>query len=236
MLKAAIAGETVTHIFVTHRHLDHAPMARPLAELTGAKIHASGIPARTAAIAGPAIEEGADTSFRPDIPIEDGEGFAGHSWTIEAISTPGHTSDHVCFALHEESALFSGDHIMGWSTTVIPPPDGDMDDYLRSLGKIRDRDFKTIWPTHGPPITSPRPFIDELIAHRLDREAQIIAQLKAGQTHIPDMVRIMYADVNPALYPAAAQSVLAQMVRLIRRGRVESDGEATIAASYALVG
>ncbi|MEJ0023927.1 MAG: MBL fold metallo-hydrolase [Alphaproteobacteria bacterium] len=152
MLKAAIAGETVTHIFVTHRHLDHAPMARPLANLTGARIHASGIPAKIAAIAGPAVEEDADPSFRPDIPIEDGEGFSGPGWTLEAIYTPGHTSDHVCFALHEENALFSGDHIMGWSTTVIPPPDGDMDAYIASLEKIRDRDFKTLWPTHGPPI------------------------------------------------------------------------------------
>jgi glyoxylase-like metal-dependent hydrolase (beta-lactamase superfamily II) len=232
MLKAAIAGETVTHIFVTHRHLDHAPMARPLADLTGARIYASGIAAKTVTVPSPTMEEGDDVSFRPDIPIDDGEGFAGPGWTLEAIFTPGHTSDHTCFALHEENALFSGDHIMGWSTTIVPPPDGDMDDYLRSLEKIRDRDFKTIWPTHGPPITSPRAFIDELIVHRLDREAQIITHLKAGQTRIPDMVRIMYADVNPALHPAAAQSVLAQMLRLIRIGRVASDGEPTIAASY----
>lgn len=234
MLKAAIAGETVTHIFVTHRHLDHAPMARPLADLTGAKIYASAIPARSGAIAGPAMEEGDDLSFRPDIAISDGERFEGDGWTIEAIATPGHTSDHTCFALREENALFSGDHIMGWSTTVVPPPDGDMDDYIASLEKIRDRAFAVIWPTHGPPITAPHAFIEELIAHRLDREAQIIAQLKAGQTRIPDMVRIMYAEVNPALYPAAAQSVLSQMIRLIRRGQVLADGAPTIAASYRL--
>jgi glyoxylase-like metal-dependent hydrolase (beta-lactamase superfamily II) len=210
-------------------------MARPLAALTGAKIYASGIPAKSGAVAGPTMEEGDDASFRPDIAIGDGESFAGAGWTIEAITTPGHTSDHTCFALREENALFSGDHIMGWSTTVVPPPDGDMDDYIRSLEKIRDRDFAIIWPTHGPPITTPRPFIEELIAHRLDREAQIIAQLKAGQTRIPEMVRIMYADVNPVLHPAAAQSVLGQMVRLIRRGRVTADGEPTIAAHYHLV-
>jgi glyoxylase-like metal-dependent hydrolase (beta-lactamase superfamily II) len=109
-----------------------------------------------------------------------------------------------------------------------------MDDYIRSLEKIRDRDFATLWPTHGPPITSPRPFITELIAHRLDREAQLIAQLRAGQTRIPAMVAIMYADVNPALHPAACYSVLAQMIRLIRNGRVSADGEPTIAARYTL--
>ncbi|HWA23964.1 MAG TPA: MBL fold metallo-hydrolase [Caulobacterales bacterium] len=234
MLQAAIAGETVTHIFVTHRHLDHAPMARPLAALTGATVYASGIAAKTGAISGPAMEEGDDISFRPDIAIADGDTFSAAGCTLEAIFTPGHTSDHMCFALQEENALFSGDHIMGWSTTVVPPPDGDMDDYIRSLEKIRDRDFATLWPTHGPPITSPRPFITELIAHRLDREAQLIAQLRAGQTRIPAMVAIMYADVNPALHPAACYSVLAQMIRLIRNGRVSADGEPTIAARYTL--
>lgn len=234
MLKAALAGERVTHIFVTHRHGDHAPMARPLAALTGAKIYASGVPAKTGANAGPRLEEEDDVSFRPDVKISDGDVFAGPDWTLEAIFTPGHTGDHMCFALKEENALFSGDHIMGWSTTVIVPPDGDMDDYIRNLEKIRARDLSTIWPTHGPPIASPRAFVDELIRHRLDREAQILAQLRAGQTRIPDMVQAMYADVNPALHGAAAQSVLSQMLRLIRMGRVVAEGAPGIGATYRL--
>lgn len=235
MLRDALAGERVSHIFVTHRHLDHAPMARPLAALTGAKIYGTGIAARGGEVSGPAIEEGDDLSFRPDIALKDGDVIAGNGWTLEAVTTPGHTSDHVCLALREENALFSGDHIMGWSTTVISPPDGDMDDYLSSLAKICDRDFSTLWPTHGPPITNPRPFIDNLIAHRLEREAQIVAHLRAGRTTIPAMVAIMYADLNPALHPAACHSVLGQMIRLIRNGRVACDGEPTIAARYRLL-
>ncbi len=235
MLQRALAGERVSHIFVTHRHLDHAPMARPLAQLTGAQIYGTGIAVRGAASSGPATEEGDDLSFRPGIALMDGDVIAGRGWTLEAITTPGHTSDHVCLALREENALFCGDHIMGWSTTVIVPPDGDMDEYLSSLAKIRDRDFAALWPTHGPPVNAPRPFIEALIAHRLDREAQIVAHLRAGRSDIPAMVAIMYAGVNPVLHAAACHSVLGQMIRLIRDGRAGCDGEPTIAARYWLL-
>ncbi|HRO04403.1 MAG TPA: MBL fold metallo-hydrolase, partial [Terricaulis sp.] len=151
-----------------------------------------------------------------------------------ALSTPGHTSNHTAYALIEENALFPGDHVMGWSTTVISPPDGDMDDYLASLEKVRDRDYETLWPTHGPPIRDVRPFVQAYIDHRLAREAQIVARLKAGDTRIPDMVAVMYADVDARLHPAACHSVLAHMVRLVKRGLVTADGELSVAGEYAL--
>jgi glyoxylase-like metal-dependent hydrolase (beta-lactamase superfamily II) len=167
--------------------------------------------------------------------LSDGAFIRGEGWTIEALFTPGHTSNHVCFALHEENALFSGDHIMGWSTTVVSPPDGDMDDYLASLEKVRARNFTTLWPTHGPPIRDVRAFIDAYEAHRLEREAQILAQLRAGRTRIADMVPVMYADVNPALHPAARHSVFAHMIRLTKRGVVATHGAPAPDSEYRLV-
>lgn len=233
-LKRALDGERVSHIFVTHRHLDHSPAARPLAAATGAKIYASGIAPRFSADDFVA-EAGDDLGFKPDVVVRDGDVFSGPGWTLEAVFTPGHTSDHMCLALREENAFFSGDHIMGWSTTVVSPPDGDMDAYLASLDKVQARDFKTLWPTHGPPVTEVSAFIDAYRAHRMGREAQIIARLQAGQSRIKDMVPVMYADVDPRLYPAAAHSVLAHMLRLVKIGRVRSNGATDLEASYALV-
>ena len=232
-LQRALAGERVTHIFVTHRHLDHSPAARPLQAATGAPIYASGVAPRFSADDFVA-EEGDDLGFVPDIVVNDGDAFSGPGWTLEALFTPGHTSDHTCFALREENALFSGDHIMGWSTTVISPPDGDMDAYLASLERVRARDFTTLWPTHGPPVREVRAFVQGYLDHRLDREAQIIAQLRAGRTRIMDMIPIMYADVDKRLYPAAAHSVLAHLVRLVKLGRVRCDGAPGIESAYAV--
>jgi glyoxylase-like metal-dependent hydrolase (beta-lactamase superfamily II) len=153
---------------------------------------------------------------------------------MEAIPTPGHTSNHICYALREENACFTGDHIMGWSTTVVTPPDGDMADYLASLDLIQSRNFTTLWPTHGPPITDPGSFIDAYRAHRLERERQILGQLAAGETKIREMVPRMYVGVDPRLYPAAAHSVLAHMIQLVRQGRVAADGEAGLESAYRL--
>jgi glyoxylase-like metal-dependent hydrolase (beta-lactamase superfamily II) len=232
-LQHALEGERVSHIFVTHRHLDHSPAARPLAAATGAKIYASGIAPKFSDDDFVA-EAGDDLGFKPDIVVRDGDVFTGPGWTLEAVFTPGHTSDHMCLALREENALFSGDHIMGWSTTVVSPPDGDMDAYLASLDKIQARNFTTLWPTHGPPVTEVRAFINAYRAHRMDREAQIIERLRAGQTRIKDMVPVMYADVDPRLYPAAAHSVLAHMIRLVQTGRVRSDSALGLDSAYAL--
>ena len=219
-LLKAVEGEIVTHILVTHRHMDHSPAAHPLAARTGAKVYASTIPPKPSECDALRIEAGDDHYFTPDINVEDGERFSGPGWTIEAVFTPGHTTNHMAFALIEENALFPGDHIMGWSTAVIGPPDGDMTDYFNSLEKVRDRDYATLWPTHGPPVRDVRPFVQAFIDHRLAREAQILAQMQAGKTNIKDMVSVIYADVDKRLHPAACHSVLAHMIRLVQLGRV----------------
>ncbi|MES1197138.1 MAG: MBL fold metallo-hydrolase [Pseudomonadota bacterium] len=232
-LEHAIGDERVTHIFVTHRHLDHSPAARPLAELTGAKIYASGIAPRVSADDFVA-EAGDDLSFKPDVVAKDGDVFSGPGWKLEALMTPGHTSDHMCLALHEENALFSGDHIMGWSTTVISPPDGDMDAYLDSLIRVEVRNFATLWPTHGPSVREVRTFIQSYYRHRIDRENQVLAQLADGPHRIMEMVPIIYADVDKRLWPAAAHSVLAHMIRLVKNGRVTCEGAPDVNSLYAL--
>lgn len=232
---AAVEGETVTHIFVTHNHADHSPLARPLAERTGATIYAcakQGVPTESEV----RMEAGDDREFRPDIGLCDGGVFPGGDWTLEAIPTPGHTSNHICYALLEENALFSGDHIMGWSTTVISPPDGDMGDYFDSLDRIKARDFSTLWPTHGPPITAVEPFIQAYIDHRRAREAQILAALGRGHTRIKVMVPELYKDVDPRLHPAAAHSVMAHVVQMVRDGRLVADGEPGLDTDYRLAG
>lgn len=235
MLLNVIGDERVTHIFVTHGHMDHSPAARPLAAATGAKIYASPEPVKPSDIEEVRMEAGDDLSFTPDIEVCDGDLFKGSTWTIEAVATPGHTSHHFAYALKEENALFPGDHIMGWSTTVISPPDGDMTQYLASLDKVRDRNYDILWPTHGPPVREVRPFVQAYIDHRIARENQIMAQLAAGRTHIKDMVPIIYADVDPRLYPAACHSVLAHMIRLVEIGRVRTEGAPNVESDYRLI-
>jgi glyoxylase-like metal-dependent hydrolase (beta-lactamase superfamily II) len=225
-----LAHERVSHILVTHHHLDHSPLARPLAEATGAVIYGC-------AVKGPLVEqtvrlEAGYDRFAPDVSVCGGAVITGHGWTMEAIPTPGHTSNHICYALIEENACFTGDHIMGWSTTVVTPPDGDMADYLASLDVIQARNFATLWPTHGPPVTDPGPFIDAYRAHRMERERQILAELSQGRTRIREMVPRMYAGVDPRLHPAAAHSVLAHMIRLVRAGRVAAEGEPGLETDY----
>ena len=221
---AAIEGETVSAIVVTHHHIDHSPLAGPLKAATGAPIYGCAVKSPDSGDSG---EAGGDGDFHPDVEVCGGGAcIAGPGWTLEAIATPGHTSNHICYALLEENAVFTGDHIMGWSTTVITPPDGDMTDYMESLDRIRAREFATMWPTHGPPVREVGPFIDAYAAHRRAREAQILAALQAGPARIGDMVPSLYADVDPKLHPAAARSVLSHLIDLVRRGQVTSDGAA----------
>ena len=234
ILAALEPGERVTHILVTHHHSDHSPLARPLKAKTGAAIYgcAVGAAAEESTIR---TEAGADFDFAPDVSLcGGGQVLEGPGWTLEAVATPGHTSNHICFALKEENALFSGDHIMGWSTTVITPPDGDMTDYMDSLERVKARDFDVLWPTHGPPIREGTPFIEAYATHRRAREAQVLAAVGEGYERIVDMVPKLYADVDPRLHPAAARSVLGHMIDLVRRGKVATDGPASIDSRYRL--
>jgi glyoxylase-like metal-dependent hydrolase (beta-lactamase superfamily II) len=231
----ALRGETVTHIIVTHTHVDHSPLARPLQRATGAPVlgcgpHRSGVHEE-----GAKVEEGGDLAFAPDRQLAHGEIVAGHGWTLEAVHTPGHTSNHLCFALREERALFTGDHVMGWSTSVISPPDGDMGAYMRSLDLLLARDDAVYWPTHGGPVREPKPFVRAFIAHRREREAAILACLADGIARIREMVpRIYGATIAPQLYPAAARSVFAHVIDLAERGAVAAEGAVSIDAAYRL--
>ncbi len=234
-LLAAVEGQAVSHVLVTHTHRDHAPLALPFAKAVGAPILAAAPPVRTIhASATP--DEDDDETFAPDIVLTGGERLVGDGWTLEALATPGHASNHMAFVLEEENALFSGDHIMGWSTTVVAPPDGDMAAYMASLDAVMVRGFSTIWPTHGAPITEPRPFLDAYRAHRLAREAQIVARLAAGDRTITDMVPALYAAVDARLWPAASLSVWAHLIALERAGRVQAAPGPAIDAVWATGG
>jgi len=235
-LKAALAGERVTQVLVTHGHSDHSPLAGPLAEWAGCKTYAKNCGIHTAK---DELGSPDDLQFTPDVQIGDGTVISGPGWTIDVIETPGHTANHLCFGLREENACFSGDHIMGWSTTVVAPPDGNMGDYMRSLDKIADKGFDILWPTHGSPVRGKdfvAEFISEYAAHRKAREASILAELRGGETSIPAMVARMYKDVDQRLHPAAAMSVLGHMLDLIGRGIVASpDAEPTPRSRFDLV-
>lgn len=233
-LAAGLQGETVRAILVTHTHLDHSPGARLLQELTGAPTYGFG--PHGGSRAADAVEEGADFDFDPDRRLADGDEVTGPGWRFRAVHTPGHTSNHLCFDYEEENALFSGDHVMGWSTTVISPPDGDMAAYIASLQRLEGMDHAVYWPTHGPPIEQPQAFVRSLVGHRREREQQILACLRQGIDRIGDMTPVMYADIPEAMHPAAARSVLSHLIQLVAEGRVrtEDGGPATLEARYAL--
>lgn len=236
---AELAGETLTHILVTHTHRDHSPGTRLLQAALGGKSygfgpHGSGQPESSGKIAPSAeVEEGGDHDFTPDQRLHDGDIIEGAGFTIEAVHTPGHCSNHMCFRLREERVLFCGDHVMGWSTTVVAPPDGDMLAYMRSLRKLLGAGDTLYVPTHGPTIANPDPFVDAYIAHRQDRERQILDCLGRGIGRVFAMVEDMYAEVDPRLHPAAAYSVLAHLIHLVETGRAESDGPPTLETTYA---
>ncbi|MGH7124077.1 MAG: MBL fold metallo-hydrolase [Stellaceae bacterium] len=227
----ALRGETIEQILVTHTHLDHSPASAAVKAATAAPTqgygpHAAGL--------GPAVEEGGDRAFVPDRVLRDGDRVSGPGWQLTAVHTPGHTSNHLCFALAEERVLFSGDHVMGWSTSVIAPPDGNMRDYLRSLGKLLERDDAIYWPTHGPAVADPKPFVRAFIEHRREREAAILRRLAEGDSEIPQMVRAIYVGLPPVLHGAAGRSVLAHLIELVAEERVETDGPPTVEGRYRL--
>ena len=219
----ALAGESVVAILCTHTHRDHSPAARLLRGATAAEI--VGCAPLTLNDPGPRADAAFDTDYAPDRILADGERVTGPGWTLEAVATPGHTSNHVCFALPEASALFSGDHVMGWSTTVVSPPDGDMADYMASLERLMVRDETVYYPAHGDPIDNPRRLVRGMMGHRRQREGQILRLLGTGAAPVPDMVEHMYAGIDRRLHGAAGRSVLAHLIDLQRRGLVAADGD-----------
>jgi len=220
---AATRDERITAILCTHTHRDHSPAARILRAATGAPV--IGCAALTLEDDGPRADAAFDPDYRPDRVLADGECVSGPGWTLEAVATPGHTSNHLCFALRESRALFSGDHVMGWSTTVVSPPDGDMADYMRSLDKLAGRDDRIYYPAHGDPVTDPQRFVRAIATHRRQRERQILDLLEQEAQPIPAMVASMYRGIDPRLHGAAGRSVLAHLIDLEARDRVWRDGE-----------
>lgn len=232
---AATKGEKISHILITHTHNDHSPAAQPLKEATGATTFGFGRHGSGLSKDGVDVEEGGDQAFVPDVIVRDGDVIEGEGFTFEAVHTPGHTSNHVCFGLEGTGGFFSGDHVMGWSTTVIAPPDGSMAAYFRSLEKLLARTDRTYYPTHGNPIREPQQFVRQLIVHRHAREDQIQACLKHGLNLITDMVGVIYSEVDRRLHPAAARSVLAHLQHMVETGRVACESAPTAGARYRLV-
>jgi glyoxylase-like metal-dependent hydrolase (beta-lactamase superfamily II) len=230
-LLAGLRGEQVTHILITHTHRDHSPAARALQAATGAPTYGFG-PHAGGKRGDPGVEEGGDWDFVPDRTVRDDDRIPGNGWVFEAVHTPGHTSNHLCFALPSEGVLFSGDHVMGWSTSVIAPPDGDMAAYMASLDKLLGRADAVYWPTHGPAIIEPEAHVRAFIAHRREREAGILECLHAGGERIDAIVQRLYVGLQPGLHRAAGRSVHAHLIDLVRRGLVESDGPPAIDARY----
>jgi glyoxylase-like metal-dependent hydrolase (beta-lactamase superfamily II) len=233
----AVRGETVTHIFVTHTHRDHSPAVPRVKAATGATVLAEG-PHRAARALNvgeaPRLEASNDTDFRPDRALADGEVVTGAGWTIEAVTTPGHTANHMAFAFKEADLLFSGDHVMAWSTPVVAPPDGSMSDYMASLDKLARRSEPVYLPGHGGAVRNAPRFVRHYIEHRKGREASILHRLGKGAADIPTLVRAIYIGLDPRLVPAAGRSVLAHLEDLTARGQVKTDGPPSIEGVYSL--
>jgi len=225
-LEVAIGGRDVVAIMCTHTHRDHSPAARPLAERTDAPI--IGCAPLALETVGPRADASFDGDYSPDRVLDDGDLLEIDGETVAAVATPGHTSNHLCFSYR--GALFSGDHVMGWSTTVVVPPDGDMAAYMASLDTLRQRDDRVYYPAHGPAVTNPQQYVRHLVGHRMQREKQILGLIGDQAREIPDIVANAYPGLDPRLTVAAGGSVLAHLVDLERRGLVERQGEAWKAA------
>jgi hydroxyacylglutathione hydrolase len=234
-LMAAFGGRAVTHIVVSHTHRDHSPLARRLQAATGAVTvgqgpHRPARPLREGEIN--PFAESSDLSFVPDIALSDGQTLSGDGWALSAVLTPGHTTNHAAFALAGRDILFSGDHVMAWSTSIVAPPDGSMADYMESLDRLIAREDRLLLPGHGGPVTEPSTFLKALKAHRLRREQAVLARVQAGDQRIAEMVKVIYRDTDPKLHGAAALSVLAHIEDLLERGEIAADGPPTLAALY----
>ncbi len=233
----AVRGETVTHIFVTHTHRDHSPAVPKVKAATGATVYAEGPhrPARPLHIGEAGrLDASADLDFVPDIALADGDVILGGGFTIEAVATPGHTANHMAYAFKEADLLFSGDHVMAWSTTIVAPPDGAMSDYMASLTKLARRSEPVYLPGHGGPVREAPRFVQHYIRHRQGREASILRRLGKGAADIPTLVRAIYIGLDPRLVGAAALSVLAHLEDLLARGVVATEGTPSIGGTYRL--
>ncbi|MDB5650330.1 MAG: beta-lactamase domain protein [Hyphomicrobiales bacterium] len=234
-LLEALGSEQVEAILVTHTHRDHSPAARLLQNATGAPIIGCATHIPNPDPPSGRLDASHDLDHRPELVMSDGDVFTGDGFTLQAVATPGHASNHLAFALAQENGLFSGDHVMAWSTTIVAPPDGRMSDYMASLEKLRQRDDVVYWPGHGGPLHEPQRFVRGLTVHRRQRETSILARLAGGDTQIAQIVAAIYDSLDPRLQGAAALSVLAHLEDLVERGLVKSDaGAATLTAHYAL--
>ncbi|MCY3994542.1 MAG: MBL fold metallo-hydrolase [Rhodobacter sp.] len=238
ILGALDPGESISHIFVTHSHLDHSPLAAALSETTGAAVHAFGdgsagrseIMQALAATGSVGGGEGLDPGFEPHERLADGAAVDGDNWRLTAIWTPGHTGNHLCFAFGD--AIFSGDHVMGWASTMISPPDGDMAAYMASVKRLSDRDDRVFHPGHGDPVTEPKARLRWLLDHRRSREASILGHLDRRGQSITELVEDVYGDIPAALMPAAARNVLAHLIDLCERGLAVADPRPSLHARY----
>ena len=224
-------------IIITHTHRDHSPLARRLKEITGAKTygygpHGAGRKTKAIAAGDVQLDASGDMDFVPDVEVADGDVIEGRGWRLEAVFTPGHCANHMAFSLPEENALFCGDHVMAWSTSVIAPPDGNMADYFASLEKLMRRSEEVYWPGHGPERRDPLPFVRAFMGHRKMREEAVYKRLAAGDRLVMDVVKSVYANIDARLHPAAAMSTLAHVEHLIEQGRVVTDGALTLDAEY----
>lgn len=234
-LLAAIADRPVSHIFVTHTHKDHSPLAARLKALTGATVVAEGVHRAARPLhAGEVnpLKESADENFVPDIAAGHGDVISGEGWAIETLHTPGHTANHAAFALDGTGIVFSGDHVMAWATSIIAPPDGAVGDFMASLDMLATRDDSSYLPGHGGPVKEPRKFVRALKTHRRMRERAILGRVEKGDRFIADMVKAIYRDTDPRLHGAAALSVLAHLEDLVARGEVVTGGPPAINGEY----
>jgi glyoxylase-like metal-dependent hydrolase (beta-lactamase superfamily II) len=238
ILGALSPGESVSHILVSHSHVDHSALVPALREATGAPVLAFGDSAAgrnpdIAALTGLGGGEGIDARFAPDQCLADGETVDGDGWLVTALWTPGHMGNHLCFALGD--AVFTGDHVMGWATSMVSPPDGDLTAFMASLEKLQGRHDRVFYPAHGAPVTEPEARLAELIAHRRGREAQILSALDGGPATIPALTARLYSDVPEALLPAAQRNVLAHLIDLTQRGLAGPQGELSAKAVFARI-
>jgi glyoxylase-like metal-dependent hydrolase (beta-lactamase superfamily II) len=234
-LLAALVDEEITHQLITHTHMDHSPAAKLVKEHTGALTYGFGPHGSGKYAEGVIVEAGGDQNFMPDVKVKGGDVIEGDGWTVNCVHTPGHTSNHLCFHLSEENALFPGDHVMGWSTTVVSPPDGDMAEYMASLRLLSERNDDVYYPTHGAPINKPQKYVRAIIIHRKLRESQILDCLDKGVATIPDMVSRMYQGLDNRLVGAAGHSIFSHIIDLTNRGIIASKDKISLYAEYTRV-